>query len=155
MPKHGAKRRVLGMVYLPVLGPHQGRLCFSASEAERKARLGNKVILVREETSPDDLRGMLLAQGILTARGGVSSHAALVARQLGKVCVCGASELLINYSARTLTAGGVTLKEGQYLSIDGSNGHIYAGMIETTDSEVKRVLQGQMAAKSSATFELF
>ncbi len=136
-------------------GAASGQIVFSASEAERKARLGNKVILVREETSPDDLRGMLLAQGILTARGGVSSHAALVARQLGKVCVCGASELLINYSARTLTAGGVTLKEGQYLSIDGSNGHIYAGMIETTDSEVKRVLQGQMAAKSSATFELF
>jgi pyruvate,orthophosphate dikinase len=74
-------------------GAASGHIVFSASEAEREARLGNKVILVREETSPDDLRGMLLAQGILTARGGVSSHAALVARQLGKVCVCGASEL--------------------------------------------------------------
>ena len=93
-------------------GAASGHIVFSASEAEREARLGNKVILVREETSPDDLRGMLLAQGILTARGGVSSHAALVARQLGKVCVCGASELSINYGARTLTAGGVTLKEG-------------------------------------------
>ena len=71
-------------------GAASGRIVFSAFEAEREARLGNKVILVREETSPDDLRGMLLAQGILTARGGVSSHAALVARQLGKVCVCGA-----------------------------------------------------------------
>ena len=89
---------------------------------------------------------MLLAQGILTARGGVSSHAALVARQLGKVCVCGASELSINYGARTLTAGGVTLKEGEYLSIDGTT-EIYAGMIETTDSEVQRVLSGALARR--------
>ena len=98
---------------------------------------------------------MLLAQGILTARGGVSSHAALVARQLGKVCVCGASELSINYGARTLTAGGVTLKEGEYLSIDGTTGEIYAGMIETTDSEVQRVLSGALAPEKSATFGLY
>ena len=136
-------------------GAASGHIVFSASEAEREARLGNKVILVREETSPDDLRGMLLAQGILTARGGVSSHAALVARQLGKVCVCGASELSINYGARTLTAGGVTLKEGEYLSIDGTTGEIYAGMIETTDSEVQRVLSGALAPAKSATYGLY
>ena len=136
-------------------GAASGYIVFSAAEAERQARLGNKVILVREETSPDDLRGMLLAQGILTARGGVSSHAALVARQLGKVCVCGASELAINYGARTLNAGGVTLKEGQYLSIDGNTGEIYAGMIETTDSQVLRVLQGKLAPEKSATYGLY
>ena len=135
-------------------GAASGQIVFSASEAERKARLGKRSFWC-EETSPDDLRGMLLAQGILTARGGVSSHAALVARQLGKVGVCGASELVINYSARTLMAGGVTLKEGQYLSIDGSTGHIYAGMIETTDSEVKRVLQGQLAPKKKSCFRAF
>ena len=136
-------------------GAASGRIVFSAFEAEREARLGNKVILVREETSPDDLRGMLLAQGILTARGGVSSHAALVARQLGKVCVCGASELAIDYVARVLTIGGVMLKEGEYLSIDGSTGEIYAGMIETTDSEVQRVLKGRLAPEKSATFGLY
>ncbi len=110
---------------------------------------------MREETSPDDLRGMLLAQGILTARGGVSSHAALVARQLGKVCICGASELSIDYVERVMTIGGVTLKEGEYLSIDGSTGEIYAGLIETADSEVQRVLKGRLAPEKSTTFELY
>ena len=136
-------------------GAASGRVVFSAFEAEREARLGNKVILVREETSPDDLRGMLLAQGILTARGGVSSHAALVARQLGKVCICGASELSIDYVERVMTIGGVTLKEGEYLSIDGSTGEIYAGLIETADSEVQRVLKGRLAPEKSTTFELY
>ena len=136
-------------------GAASGRIVFSAFEAERETRLGNKVILVREETSPDDLRGMLLAQGILTARGGVSSHAALVARQLGKVCICGASELSIDYVERVMTIGGVTLKEGEYLSIDGSTGEIYAGLIETADSEVQRVLKGRLAPEKSTTFELY
>ncbi len=136
-------------------GAASGRIVFSAFEAEREARLGNKVILVREETSPDDLRGMLLAQGILTTRGGVSSHAALVARQLGKVCVCGASELSIDYVDRVMTIGGVTLKEGEYLSIDGSTGEIYAGLIETADSEVQRVLKGRLAPEKSTTFGLY
>ena len=136
-------------------GAASGRIVFSAFEAERETRLGNKVILVREETSPDDLRGMLLAQGILTARGGVSSHAALVARQLGKVCICGASELSIDYVERVMTIGGVTLKEGEYLSIDGSTGEIYAGLIETADSEVQRVLKGRLAPEKSTTFGLY
>ena len=136
-------------------GAASGRIVFSAFEAERETRLGNKVILVREETSPDDLRGMLLAQGILTARGGVSSHAALVARQLGKVCICGASELSIDYVERVMTIGGVTLKEGEYLSIDGSTGEIYAGLIETADSEVQRVLKGRLAPENSTTFGLY
>jgi pyruvate,orthophosphate dikinase len=136
-------------------GAASGHIVFSALEAERATRLGNKVILCRTETSPDDLRGMLLAQGILTSRGGVSSHAALVARQLGKVCVCGASDVVIDYGARTLTAGGTVLKEGDYLSIDGSTGQIYAGMIETTDSEVNRVLSGTLSPSRSATYGLF
>jgi pyruvate,orthophosphate dikinase len=136
-------------------GAASGHIVFSAFEAERSTRLGNKVILCRTETSPDDLRGMLLAQGILTSRGGVSSHAALVARQLGKVCVCGASEVKINYGERTLTAGNVVLREGDYISIDGSTGIIYAGMIDTTDSEVNRVLSGTLAPEKSSTYGLF
>ena len=98
---------------------------------------------------------MLHSQGILTSRGGVSSHAALVARQLGKVCVCGAAEISINYEKRTLTAGKVVLSEGDYISIDGSTGAIYKGMIESADSEVKRVLDGTMRANKSYTYELF
>jgi pyruvate,orthophosphate dikinase len=91
----------------------------------------------------------------LTSRGGVSSHAALVARQLGKVCICGASEVVINYEKKTLTAGKVVLKEGDYISIDGSTGLIYKGMIESADSEVKRVLEGGLKANKSYTYELF
>jgi len=136
-------------------GAASGHIVFSAIEAERSTRLGNKVILCRTETSPDDLRGMLLAQGILTSRGGVSSHAALVARQLGKVCVCGANEIVINYAERTLTARNLVLREGDYLSIDGSTGMIYAGMIDTTDSEVNRVLSGHLAPEKSAAYGLF
>ena len=136
-------------------GAATGRIAFTAATAEIETRKGNKVVLCRTETSPDDLKGMLYSQGILTSRGGVSSHAALVARQLGKVCVCGAAEISINYEKRTLTAGKVLLSEGDYISIDGSTGTIYRGMIESADSEVKRVLDGKMRANKSYTYELF
>ena len=136
-------------------GAATGRIAFTAATAEAETRKGNKVVLCRNETSPDDLKGMLHSQGILTSRGGVSSHAALVARQLGKVCICGASEVVINYEKKTLTAGKVVLKEGDYISIDGSTGLIYKGMIESADSEVKRVLEGGLKANNSYTYELF
>ena len=136
-------------------GAATGRIVFSSKAAERQTRKGNKVVLCRTETSPDDLKGMLHSQGILTSRGGVSSHAALVARQLGKVCVCGATEITINYEKKTLVAGNKKLKEGDYISIDGTTGNIYRGMIESADSEVKRVLEGKSKASRSYTYELF
>jgi pyruvate,orthophosphate dikinase len=136
-------------------GAATGRVAFTAAQAELETRKGNKVVLCRTETSPDDLKGMLHSQGILTSRGGVSSHAALVARQLGKVCVCGASDISINYEKRTLTAGKTVLSEGDYISIDGSTGLIYKGMIESADSEVKRVLEGGLKPSKSYTYELF
>jgi len=136
-------------------GAATGRIAFTAATAELKTKKGHKIVLCRTETSPDDLKGMLFSQGILTTRGGVSSHAALVARQLGKVCVCGAGDIKINYEKRTLTAGKITLKEGDYISIDGTTGSIYAGMIDSADSEVKRVLDGDLKASRSYTFELF
>lgn len=136
-------------------GAATGRIAFSAAAAEIETRKGNKVVLCRAETSPDDLKGMLYSQGILTTRGGVSSHAALVARQLGKVCVCGAGDVAINYEKRTLTAGGVTLQEGDYISINGTTGAIYQGLIESADSEVKRVLEGTLKPEKSYTYELF
>lgn len=136
-------------------GAATGRVVFTAAQAEIESRKGNKVVLCRTETSPDDLKGMLYSQGILTTRGGVSSHAALVARQLGKVCVCGAGDIRINYEKRTLSAGGLTLKEGDYISINGSTGAIYEGLVENADSEVKRVLEGTLEAKESYTYELF
>jgi pyruvate,orthophosphate dikinase len=136
-------------------GAATGRIAFTAATAELETRKGNKVVLCRTETSPDDLKGMLHSQGILTSRGGVSSHAALVARQLGKVCVCGAGDIKINYERRTLTAGKTILQEGDYISIDGSTGIIYKGLIESADSEVKRVLEGGLKPSKSYTYELF
>src|ERR1051326_2121173 len=100
-------------------GAASGHVVFSAEEAVARAERGEKVVLARIETSPEDLRGMIAAEGILTARGGVSSHAALVARQMGKVCVCGATGIQIDYQKRTLSANGTTLNRGDYISIDG------------------------------------
>src|SRR5438093_11690495 len=104
-----------------------GRVVFSAEEAVMRAERGEKVVLARIETSPEDLRGMIAAEGILTARGGVSSHAALVARQMGKVCVCGATGIQIDYQNRTLSANGAKLNRADYISIDGTAGEVFAG----------------------------
>src|SRR6185312_2830493 len=108
------------------------------------------------ETSPEDLRGMIAAEGILTARGGVSSHAALVARQMGKVCVCGAAALDVDYGARTLKVGGRTFKEGDFLSIDGTSGTVYGGEVKTAPSEViQGLIHGSGEARQGRTFKNF
>ncbi len=130
-----------------------GKLYFTAETAVAAKAKGQKVVLARVETSPEDLRGMIAAEGILTSRGGVSSHAALVARQMGKICVCGASGVEIDYHAKTLTAGGVTVKEGEDLSINGSTGNIYAGSLPTADSEViQGLIEGNEEAKAGKTY---
>ena len=121
-------------------GAAAGKLVFSASKAEQMAAAGEKVVLARIETSPEDLRGMIAAEGILTCRGGVSSHAALVARQMGKVCVAGAGDLLIDYHSGTMSSNGVTLREGDPISINGTTGEVFRGLIQTADSELKQVL---------------
>jgi pyruvate,orthophosphate dikinase len=121
-------------------GAASGRIYFNAERAVEAAHSGQKVLLVRVETSPEDLRGMIAAEGILTARGGVSSHAALVARQMGKVCVCGASALQVDYGKKTLTVSGQTFNEGDFLSIDGTAGEVYAGEVKTAPSEIVQVL---------------
>ncbi len=117
-------------------GAASGKVYLNADRAETAANNGEKVLLVRVETSPEDLRGMIAAEGILTARGGVSSHAALVARQMGKVCVCGASGVEVDYGKRTVTAGGQTFKEGEFMSIDGTAGTVYGGELKTAPSEI-------------------
>jgi pyruvate,orthophosphate dikinase len=133
-----------------------GEIAFSASRAEELARKGKHVVLVRIETSPEDLRGMIAADGILTTRGGVSSHAALVARQMGKVCVAGAGEIAIDYHAGTMTCGGRTLREGDFLSINGTTGEVIEGRIDTADSELKQVLvAGTMKPRESRVFQDF
>ena len=117
-------------------GAATGKIYFNAERAVEAEKKGEKVLLVRVETSPEDLRGMIAAEGILTARGGVSSHAALVARQMGKVCVCGAAGVVIDYDKKTTTIDGHTFNEGDFLSIDGTSGLVYAGQIKTAPSEI-------------------
>src|SRR6516225_5229680 len=137
-------------------GAATGRLVFNAKDAVELAHRGERVILTRIETSPEDLRGMIAAEGILTARGGVSSHAALVARQMGKVCVCGASALKIDYVTQTLSTGEVTLKQGDYISIDGTAGEVYAGEVKTAASEVVQVLvEKRLDPKKSRIYQEF
>ncbi len=137
-------------------GAASGRIYFNASRCEEAAKRGEKVLLVRLETSPEDLRGMIASDGILTARGGVSSHAALVARQMGKVCVCGAEALYINYSARTMRVDGVLYKEGEYISIDGTSGKVYAGKVGTSPSEIIQVLiDKSLPAGQSSVYQDF
>ena len=121
-------------------GAATGRVVYSAEDAETWAARGERVILVRIETSPEDIRGMNAAEGILTSRGGMTSHAALVARQMGKVCVAGCGDLEIDYRAGTITVKGKTIKEGDYLSLNGSTGEVYEGEIRTMPSEVLAVL---------------
>ncbi|HEY8835165.1 MAG TPA: putative PEP-binding protein, partial [Chthoniobacterales bacterium] len=137
-------------------GAASGHVVFSAEEAVRRADKGDKVVLARIETSPEDLRGMIAAEGILTSRGGVSSHAALVARQMGKVCVCGATGIQIDYQKRTLSANGVTLKQGDYISIDGTTGEVFVGEVATAPSEIVQVLvDGSLDSKKSATYRQY
>jgi pyruvate,orthophosphate dikinase len=117
-------------------GAASGQVVFFADEAEEWARQGKAVILVRQETSPEDLRGMSVARGILTARGGMTSHAAVVARGMGKCCVCGAGAVHVDTKARTMTIGQTVYEEGQWLSLNGSTGEVFAGRIATRDAEL-------------------
>ncbi|MGZ5469264.1 MAG: putative PEP-binding protein, partial [Candidatus Aminicenantales bacterium] len=121
-------------------GAATGRVVFNSVDAEAWAARGEKVILTRIETSPEDIKGMNAAEGILTARGGMTSHAALVARQMGRVCVAGCGELVIDYGAHTMSVKGRTIKEGDWVSIDGTTGEVIEGKIDTRPSEVLQVL---------------
>ncbi|MDH4197104.1 MAG: pyruvate, phosphate dikinase [Candidatus Aminicenantes bacterium] len=121
-------------------GAASGRIVFNSVDAEAWAKQGKQVILTRIETSPEDIKGMSVAEGILTARGGMTSHAALVARQMGKVCVAGCGELAIDYAQRRITVKGKTLNEGDWISIDGTTGQVIEGKVNTKPSEVLQVL---------------
>ncbi len=117
-------------------GAATGQIVFFADEAEAWVAQGKEVILVRQETSPEDLRGMVVAKGILTARGGMTSHAAVVARGMGKCCVSGAGSVRVDPKARTMTVEGTVYKEGAWVSLDGSTGKVYEGKIPTKDAEL-------------------
>ena len=137
-------------------GAATGKVVFNATQAEQLAAEGIPAMLVRVETSPDDVRGMLAAEGILTSRGGVSSHAALVARQMGKVCVCGCNELEIDYAKRQISVDGRIVRDHDDISIDGTSGRVFQGHIETAPSEVVQVLIDRtLDATESATYGPF
>lgn len=140
-------------------GAASGRVALNAQDAETMAATGDPVILVRLETSPEDIKGMNASEGILTARGGMTSHAALVARQMGKVCVAGCGSLLIDYKEATIrieNKEGVLIKEGDYISIDGTTGEVILGKIETKPSEVIQVLiEKSLDPKESDVFQTY
>ncbi|MDX1927623.1 MAG: pyruvate, phosphate dikinase [Pirellulaceae bacterium] len=152
--KKDGKLMAVGLAAGP--GAASGTMVFTADKAEELAAKGKKVVLARVETSPEDLRGMIASDGILTCRGGVSSHAALVARQMGKVCVAGAGDIEIDYHKKTLKCKGFTLKEGDSISINGSTGEVFSGLIDTAPSELNQVLVTKtMKAADSKVFQYY
>jgi pyruvate,orthophosphate dikinase len=148
-----ARQLTQGMNASP--GAAVGRAVFSSERAVAEAERGEKVILVRRETNPDDLAGMIAAQGVLTSRGGKTSHAAVVARGMGKTCVCGAEELQVDTRARRFTApGGTTVAEGDLISIDGSTGRVWLGEVPVEDSEVVRYFEGEIDPDAEGSSDL-
>jgi pyruvate,orthophosphate dikinase len=153
-PKAGEQRRIgWGIAASP--GAAVGKAVFDSYTAVKWSRSGEQVILIRRETNPDDLNGMIAAEGILTSRGGKTSHAAVVARGMGKTCVCGAEELEVDTKRRRLTApGGVVIEEGDLISIDGSTGKVYIGDMPVVPSPVVEYFEGRMHAGADEADEL-
>lgn len=126
-------------------GAASGRVVFEADEAERRGKEGEKVILVRTETTPDDIHGIVPAQGVLTSRGGMTSHAAVVARGMGKPCVCGCEAIKIDYEARLFRVGDLVVKEGDLISIDGATGQVILGEVPLVEPELGEEFQTLLA----------
>ena len=131
-----AERKIIAKGLPASPGAVSGKVVFSADHAEKMAAAGEAVILVRIETSPDDIHGMHAAKGILTSRGGMTSHAAVVARGMGKACVCGAGDLVISYVDKTVTAKGVRIAEGEVITLDGAEGTVMLGAVPTVDPQL-------------------
>lgn len=130
------KAKAIGKGLAASPGAACGRVVFSAEDAKEWAKNGEKVVLVRRETSPEDIEGMQVAEGILTVRGGMTSHAAVVARGMGTCCVSGCGEIVVDYDAKTFTLGGKTIKEGDYISLDGTTGNIYGEAIPSAPATI-------------------
>ncbi|MGY0023888.1 pyruvate, phosphate dikinase [Streptomyces sp. cg35] len=149
-----AKVEQLGRGIAASPGAAVGKAVFDSYTAIKWSRSGEKVILIRRETNPDDLDGMIAAEGILTSRGGKTSHAAVVARGMGKTCVCGAEDIEVDTKRRRLTAGGVVVEEGDIVSIDGSTGKVYLGEVPVVPSPVVEYFEGRMHAGADDADEL-
>ncbi|HSQ58853.1 MAG TPA: pyruvate, phosphate dikinase [Acidobacteriota bacterium] len=153
-PKERRRHELLAKGLPASPGAAAGRIVFTSEEAVARGAK-ERVILVRAETSPDDIAGMHAARGILTATGGMTSHAAVVARGMGKCCVAGCTALSLDEHKRTLRVGGRTMKEGDFLSLDGSAGEVLMGDVPTSDSEVVRVLTGKLAPAKAPLYQRF
>ncbi|WP_328910060.1 pyruvate, phosphate dikinase [Streptomyces sp. NBC_00234] len=149
-----AKTELLGRGIAASPGAAVGKAVFDSYTAVKWSRSGEKVILIRRETNPDDLDGMIAAEGILTSRGGKTSHAAVVARGMGKTCVCGAEDLEVDTKRRRMTVGGRVIEEGDTVSIDGSTGKVYLGEVPVVPSPVVEYFEGRMHAGADDADEL-
>ncbi|WP_327684360.1 pyruvate, phosphate dikinase [Streptomyces sp. NBC_00467] len=149
-----AKTELLGRGIAASPGAAVGKAVFDSYTAVKWSRSGEKVILIRRETNPDDLDGMIAAEGILTSRGGKTSHAAVVARGMGKTCVCGAEELEVDTKRRRMTVNGTVIEEGDVVSIDGSTGKVYVGEVPVVPSPVVEYFEGRMHAGADDADEL-
>ena len=137
-------------------GAASGKVVFTAAEAVRLKESGEKTILTRTETSPEDIAGMFAAEGILTARGGMTSHAAIVARGMGKCCVAGCGSITVDYSKKQFSVGGIVVKEGDEISIDGNTGDVILGVVKTSPSEIVQILATKsMKPEESPLFQKF
>ncbi|HZE97244.1 MAG TPA: pyruvate, phosphate dikinase [Planctomycetota bacterium] len=136
-------------------GAAAGKAAFTAEKAVEMAAKGERVLLVRAETSPDDIEGMAAAKGVLTATGGMTSHAAVVGRQMGKPSVVGCSAIKVDEHGGRFSVGSTTISEGDYVSIDGTTGEVFVGDVPTRDSDILQILAGKMQASESETFQYF
>ncbi|HEY7408567.1 MAG TPA: pyruvate, phosphate dikinase, partial [Gemmatimonadaceae bacterium] len=136
-------------------GAASGRAVFDPDVAEQRAAAGERVILVRDETTPEDFHGMVAARAILTTRGGMTSHAAVVARGMGKCAIVGAKDIHVDLEQRCFAVDGTTVNEGDWITLDGASGRVFKGDLPTVPSEVVRVMSGAMAAQASSTFGPF
>jgi pyruvate,orthophosphate dikinase len=155
--KAAESARVLAKGLAAGPGAASGQIVLDPDVAAERAERGDQIILVRTETAPEDFHGMVASAAIVTARGGLTSHAAVVARQMGKCCVCGVDALQINYKAGTVTIRGTdtVLKEGDYITVDGHGGIIYNGQVKTSESEVIQVIRGQLKPEDSQLYGYF
>ncbi|HKE61565.1 MAG TPA: pyruvate, phosphate dikinase, partial [Nitrospira sp.] len=152
--KEEAKANPLGKGLPAGPGAAAGKIALSPDRAVDMKAAGSRVVLVRQETSPDDIHGMNAAAGFLTARGGMTSHAAVVARQMGKVCVAGCESIEV-LDSQTVKIGAKTFREGDYLSVNGSTGNVYEGDIPVVESEIIQVIQGKLDPKKSDKYQRF
>jgi pyruvate,orthophosphate dikinase len=150
-----AKKEVVAKGLPASPGAASGRVVFSADEAAQEGQKNERVILVRTETSPEDIHGMVVAQGILTSRGGMTSHAAVVARGMGKCCVAGCETVKIDYQRQEFKVKDSVVKKGDYISIDGSTGEMMLGEVKTVDSEITQVIKGEISPEKSDLYRYY